>query len=97
MKNNDLFKKDSFFNNKCTHSNVKSFNDTCSGEETFAVSSDYASSNIHGFKMLPQKKGIPPPNIFKGNGRTLNSSRTKTQKLLHENNTNVKNSDVIKN
>lgn len=27
----------------------------------------------------------------------MNSSRTKTQKLLHENNTNVKNSDVIKN
>ena len=97
MKNNDLLKKDSFFNNKYTHSNVKSFNGTCSGEETFAISSENASSNIRGFKMSARKKEIPSPNIFKGSGRTLNSSSTKTQKPLHENKINVKNSEVIKN
>ena len=97
MKNNHLLKKDSFFNNKYTHSNVKSFNGACSGEQTFAVSSENASSNIHGFKMSARKKEIPPPNIFKGSGRTLNSSSTKTQKPLHENNINVKNSDIINN
>lgn len=97
IKNNDMLKKDSFFNNKYTHSNFKSFNGACSGEETFAVSAENASSNIHGFKMSARKKEIPPANIFKGSGRTLKSSSTITQKPLHENNINIKNSDIIKN